>query len=105
MFLRSQEHEVTAMISQVAGIGGFIIRINVPVRLQNRRQLGRERRSLETERLDLDNPMQSRHGMGSSNRLGPRAVEGFSLGQDAPTRNQRRKTLTRIVAEVPPRIA
>src|SRR5262249_58227946 len=83
LLLRTQEHEVAAMIAQVTRVGRLILQIDLPIALDEGRELSRNRTTQIAELVSLDQAVQRDRGGRPPVRPCARAVGSLALPRPA----------------------
>ena len=89
MLLRAQEHQVAAVVLQVARIGRLIALVDLPVLLHQRREHRRDAAAEIAELFPLDQVVQGDSRVRAGLRAGARAVERLTFGQHAAAAERR----------------
>jgi hypothetical protein len=89
MLLRAQEHQVAAMVLQVARIGRLVALVDLPVLLHQRRERGWDAAAEIAELFPLDQVVQGDGRVRAGLRPGARAVERLTFGEHAAATERR----------------
>ena len=98
MLLRAQEHQVAAVVLQVARIGRLVALVDLPVLLHQGRECRRDAPAEITELFPLDQVVQDDGRVRAGLRAGARAVERLTLGKHAAAAERRGDARCRLDA-------
>src|SRR5262250_3887097 len=104
VLFRPQDHEVAAVVGEIARIRRLILLVDLPVTLGQVRQLRWHAASHVAKLLDLDVVVQRHRGVGANLSAGARAVERFAVPQHTAASERRREARSRIDTGRMPRL-
>src|SRR5712664_2865472 len=103
LLLRAQEHEMPAVVGEIARVRRLVLQVDLAVALDQRRQRRRQAAAHVAELLDLDQVVQRDRGVGPRLRARARTVERLAVLQHAPARERRGRAAGWIRTDRAPR--
>src|SRR5258708_31488954 len=98
MLLRAQEHQVAAVVLEVARIGRLVALVDLPILLHQRLERRRDAAAEIAELFALDQVVQGDGRVRAGLRTGARAVERLTIGQHAAAAERRDDSRCRVDA-------